>query len=86
MEVIDEREGDRFVNSSTYSRKLGRARKWTDDDTAKFYRALQQWGTDFEMIARLFPGRDRVMIKKKFNAEERSHPKLVDEAIRNTVP
>ncbi|SJX60874.1 related to BDP1-essential subunit of RNA polymerase III transcription factor [Sporisorium reilianum f. sp. reilianum] len=86
MEVIDEREGDRFVNAATYSRKLGRNRKWTADETAKFYRSLQQWGTDFEMIARLFPGRDRVMIKKKFNVEERSNPKLVDEALKNSVP
>ncbi len=86
MEVVDEREGDRFVNAATYSRKLGRNRKWTADETAKFYRALQQWGTDFEMIARLFPGRDRVMVKKKFNVEERSNGKLVDEALRNSIP
>nr|CDI51741.1 -related protein [Melanopsichium pennsylvanicum 4] len=86
MEVVDEREGDRFVNAATYSRKMGRNRKWTADDTAKFYRSLQQWGTDFEMIARLFPGRDRVMIKKKFNVEERSNGKLIDAALMNSVP
>lgn len=86
MEVVDEREGDRFVNAATYSRKLGRNRKWNADETAKFYRSLQQWGTDFEMIARLFPGRDRVMIKKKFNVEERSNPKLVDHALKNSLP
>ncbi|GAC99586.1 hypothetical protein PHSY_007189 [Pseudozyma hubeiensis SY62] len=86
MEVVDEREGDRFVNASTYSRKLGRNKKWSADETAKFYRCLQQWGTDFEMIARLFPGRDRVMIKKKFNVEEKSNAKLVDEALTNSVP
>lgn len=86
MEVVDEREGDRFVNAATYSRKLGRNRKWSADETAKFYRCLQQWGTDFEMIARLFPGRDRVMIKKKFNVEERSNGKLVDAALKNSIP
>ncbi|KAJ1042316.1 hypothetical protein NDA10_001089 [Ustilago hordei] len=86
MEVVDEREGDRFVNAATYSRKLGRNRKWSADETAKFYRSLQQWGTDFEMIARLFPGRDRVMIKKKFNVEERSNVRLVDEALKNSIP
>lgn len=86
MEVVDEREGDRFVNAATYSRKLGRNRKWSADETAKFYRSLQQWGTDFEMIARLFPGRDRVMIKKKFNVEEKSNARLVDEALKNSIP
>ncbi|KIS72406.1 uncharacterized protein UMAG_00808 [Mycosarcoma maydis] len=86
MEVVDEREGDRFVNASTYSRKLGRNRKWSADETAKFYHCLQQWGTDFEMIARLFPGRDRVMIKKKFNVEEKSNGKLIDEALRSSMP
>uniref|UniRef100_V5EUB7 HMG box domain-containing protein n=1 Tax=Kalmanozyma brasiliensis (strain GHG001) TaxID=1365824 RepID=V5EUB7_KALBG len=86
MEVVDEREGDRFVNASTYSRKLGRNRKWSLDETEKFYKSLQQWGTDFEMIARLFPGRDRVTIKKKFNVEERSNGKLVDAALKNSLP
>lgn len=86
MEVVDEREGDRFVNASTYSRKLGRNRKWSADETEKFYKSLQQWGTDFEMIARLFPGRDRVTIKKKFNVEERSNGRMVDAALRNSVP
>ncbi|KAN0060294.1 hypothetical protein ACQY0O_007623 [Thecaphora frezii] len=85
MEVIDEREGDRFVNSATRGKGFGRNKRWTDDDTAKFYRAVQQWGTDFEMISRLFPGRDRAMIKKKWNAEERANPKMIDDALNNRL-
>ncbi|SPO41534.1 uncharacterized protein PSFLO_07016 [Pseudozyma flocculosa] len=85
MEVVDEREGDRFVNSATRGKAFGRYKRWSDDDNAKFYWAIRQWGTDFEMISRLFPGRDRGMIKKKWNIEERANPKKIDDALNNRL-
>jgi hypothetical protein len=33
--------------------------RWTEEDTNRFFRYLAAWGTDFESIARMFPGRDR---------------------------
>lgn len=33
--------------------------KWSEDDTNKFYRTIQLFGTDFQMISNLFKNRSR---------------------------
>jgi transcription factor TFIIIB component B'' len=49
--------------------------------------ALSQWGTDFEMIARLFPHRNRRQVKLKFSREERVNPdKVTEHIIRKNKP
>jgi len=45
--------------------------KWTEQETRKFYRALEIFGTDFSLIAQLFPHRNRIQIKNKFLKEEK---------------
>ena len=47
---------------------------WDEDNTDRFYEALRCWGTDFMIISRLFPGKNRAQIKKKFLREERLDP------------
>ena len=42
------------LNSATYSNQA-KAEKWNKEDTELFYRAMTQFGTDFSLIARLFP-------------------------------
>ena len=44
--------------------------------------ALSQFGTDFTLIAHLFPGRQRRHLKNKFTRESRVDPPRVDAAIR----
>ncbi len=53
---------------------LPRSERWSQDDTALFYRGLAAFGTDFTLIAQLFPSRDRRNIKNKFTREEREFP------------
>lgn len=60
-----------------------RVDKWSTQDTALFYRALSQFGTDFSLIERLFPGRTRRQIKNKFTSEEKVAPQKVDAALRD---
>ena len=48
--------------------------------------AINQFGTDFEMIARLFPGRTRKMIKNKWNREEVINDARVTNALMTKVP
>lgn len=48
--------------------------RWGDVETELFYRALRHFGTDFTLIAQLFPKRDRRHIKNKFNKELRAVP------------
>lgn len=73
------------VTSATYG-KVTKKERWDDEATERFYNALSQWGTDFEMIAQMFPTRDRKQIKSKFVLEERRHPHLVTRALTRKKP
>ena len=59
-------------------RKKEKSEKWFQEETEKFYNALQIFGTDFSIIAKLLPGRTRKQIKNKFNKEERGNPEKID--------
>lgn len=83
-EVIDEREGDQFVNSASRS-KQRRTQRWSAEETERFFQAISQWGTDFEMITRLFPRRTRREIKAKWTKESRQNPQRLDEAFHRRV-
>ncbi|KAK6437028.1 hypothetical protein LTR95_006776 [Oleoguttula sp. CCFEE 5521] len=54
---------------------------WSEEETDRFYEALRCWGTDFGIIAKLFPGKTRAMVKKKFGREERIEPERIDAAL-----
>jgi len=56
--------------------------KWTEEETNKFYEGLQIFGSDFSMVGILFPKRTRDQIKKKFNREEKSDGKRINEALK----
>ena len=70
------------LNSSTYMNRA-KAEKWSKDDTELFYRAMTQFGTDFSLIARLFPGRTRRQVKRKYLIEDRADPRRVERCISN---
>lgn len=57
------------VNSASFAKRVQAPGNWTDEDTEKFYRLLGMFGTDFETISRLFPGKNRRAVKLKFNKE-----------------
>lgn len=60
--------------------------KWTPEETKKFYKAIEIFGADFSLIAKLFPTRNRDQIKNKFNKEEKVNVAKMNEAFkRNTV-
>ena len=65
-----------------------KADPWDPEQTRLFYEALRMFGTDFEIISAMFPGRTRRRIKAKFTREERENPELIDEAlgVRGRVP
>jgi transcription factor TFIIIB component B'' len=44
--------------------------------------ALSQFGTDFTLIAQLFPGRQRKHLKKKFCKEGKHNAARIDEAMK----
>lgn len=60
----------------------GQGKKWNKDSTDLFYQGLKSFGTDFQMISRMFPGSTRRSIKLKFTREERENPGAVKEALQ----
>lgn len=83
METIEENDFTRLITSSSFSTssKLKGPNIWTDEETELFYRGLRMFGTEFEMISKMFPGKQRRHVKLKFNREERHNPKRIDAAL-----
>ena len=71
------------VASLRSSRKLSNE-KWNAEDTELFFKALSQFGTDFTLIAHLFPGRQRRHMKNKFNRESKINLDRVNEALQQS--
>lgn len=61
-----------------------KSEKWLPEETEKFYKALQIFGTDFSIIMKLLPGRSRKQIKNKFNKEEKANPEKIDLILKTT--
>ncbi|UNI14310.1 hypothetical protein JDV02_000951 [Purpureocillium takamizusanense] len=83
METIEENDFTRLITSSSFmnTSKLRGPNIWTDQETELFYRGLRMFGTEFEMISKMFPGKQRRHVKLKFNREERHNPKRIDAAL-----
>ncbi|KAJ9642174.1 hypothetical protein H2204_002543 [Knufia peltigerae] len=73
----------RYVNQGTLGKRAGlnKKTKWDDEHTELFYKGLRMFGTDFAMIANLFPSFDRRQIKSKFVIEERLNPVRVKNSV-----
>ncbi|CAR27626.1 hypothetical protein ZYGR_0N01080 [Zygosaccharomyces rouxii] len=84
-ERVDENPFENLYNSSTYGRNVY-TDPWTTEELIKLYKSLSMWGTDFNLIAQLFPYRTRKQIKAKFINEERKHPVIVELALRSRLP
>ncbi|KAF2868495.1 hypothetical protein BDV95DRAFT_597348 [Massariosphaeria phaeospora] len=91
MEHVEDHDVTKRTTTSSYLRLgkkhptefmlPGQGIRWTSEATAAFYTALENWGTDFEHIAPLFPGLSRRSIKLKFTREERADPARVRRAL-----
>lgn len=83
--VVFEQEEDDFttpVTQRTYMRRQPQGNFWTDEETIKFYHGLRMFGTDFNMISKMFGGaKNRRQVKLKFNREERANPVAINRCI-----
>lgn len=82
---LDDNPFENQYNSSTYGRQRY-TEPWSTEESIKFYKALSMWGTDFNLIAQLFPYRTRRQIKAKFVNEEKKHPVIIELALRSKLP
>ncbi|KAI1364717.1 hypothetical protein F5Y08DRAFT_305932 [Xylaria arbuscula] len=78
LEEVEENDFTNLVNSASFSKRVQGPGNWTEEETDKFYRLLGMFGTDFETISNLFPGKNRRAIKLKFNKEERLRPNRIN--------
>ena len=79
-DIIEESDLTRIVNSGTYMKRTPLS-SWDEINTELFYRGLRIFGTDFDMISKMFQGKTRRAIKLKFTREEREHPRKIRDAL-----
>jgi hypothetical protein len=60
--------------------------RWSNDETNLFYEGLQQCGTDFTLLQRLFPNKTRRQIRNKYKKEDLADPARVRDALRTRRP
>lgn len=80
LEGVDESELTRRVTQSTWA-KRDKSGGWNEEQTDKFYEALRMFGTDFQMISKMLPGRTRRSVKLKFTKEERQDEPRIKRAL-----
>ena len=70
------------ITSCSYSNKI-HSKKWTKEETKKFYKLLEIFGPDFDMISNdiFFKNRSRQQILNKFRREDQIHKDWVDNAL-----
>jgi hypothetical protein len=72
-----------MINSQTYSTR-SKPTKWKKEDTELFYKAIEQFGTDFTLIQSLFPGRTRRQVKSKYMLEQKANDERITSCMNNT--
>ena len=70
LSPVEENDLSRRVTSGKWV-KRDKSGGWNDELLDRFYQGLRMFGTDFEIISRMFPGKSRHAIKLKFCKEER---------------
>ncbi|KAJ3020644.1 UNVERIFIED_CONTAM: Transcription factor TFIIIB component B [Siphonaria sp. JEL0065] len=86
MEIVDESAGMERITSASFMVNKIKGKKWKKEDHDLFYKYLQYFGCDFELISHLFPSLTRRHIKMKYNGEERANPAKITYALRNRLP
>ncbi|CAG8500530.1 8580_t:CDS:2 [Ambispora gerdemannii] len=76
----------RLTNSLSYLPPRQKTMRWTPEDNELFFKGLSQWGTDFGIIAKMFPHRNRKQIKAKYKRESKQNKEKVDYALKNKIP
>jgi hypothetical protein len=75
--------GDKMmINSQTYGNR-SKPTKWTRQETELFYKAMEQFGTDFTLIQRLFPSRTRRQVKAKYLKEQNNNDDRIESCMNN---
>lgn len=80
------RKVDNYVNQARVGKNAGlrsNGTRWTEEETELFYKGLRMFGTDFEMVASLFPSKRRKEIKDNYTRELKFNPSKVEDNLAN---
>jgi transcription factor TFIIIB component B'' len=80
MEIVEEDDFTRITTQATFMKREKNI-AWDFEAEELFYTGLRMFGTDFEMISKMFPSRSRRQIKLKFNREERLYPDKINRTL-----
>ena len=80
-EVVEEDYLSRRTNAGSWLKK-DKSGGWNEMLTDQFFDGLRMFGTDFNMISKMFPGRSRHSVKLKFVKEEREDPIRIERALK----
>ena len=72
-------EGQRYAGAY----KVTKPTKWSDEETAKFYAALAQFGEDLFLIQTRFKDKTASQISMKLRSERKRNPKRFNLALDN---
>jgi hypothetical protein len=64
-----------------WRQKRVRSKVWSAAETARFFDGLRTFGTNLSLIAKLFPGRARTDVLRKFRLEQRTQPGAIATAL-----
>lgn len=81
FESVEENDLTRRVTQASWG-KRDKSGGWGELLTDQFYDGLRMFGTDFNMISKMFLGRTRHSVKLKFNKEERDDPVRIERALK----
>jgi transcription factor TFIIIB component B'' len=78
--IVDHNKPKHLTSMSFRTRN--HTEKWTPEETEKFFKSIEIFGSDFSMIAKLFPSRNRNQIKNKYRKEEKENPDALENAFK----
>jgi hypothetical protein len=88
--IVEEENTALTATYTSFTNRI-KVKRWTVEETKKFYLVLRQCGTDFSTMENFFDGSDggnkrsRKELKCKYNRERRKHPTLIDMAMNPKV-
>ena len=79
-ETIFVSKDEEVVNSLSFI-KMEHTKKWTEEETKLFYKALELFGLDFSFLTIVLGPRKREEIKRKYLKEKKENPKEIERVI-----
>lgn len=80
LSVVEENPYTRKINSGTWL-KRDKSGGWNELLIDRLYEGLRMFGTDFQMISKMFPGKTRHSVKLRFCKEEKTNYSRIEAAL-----